>query len=510
MRGTSMITQQRWVGVVVLALLLSGCGSFAIEIGPRAYTDAAIEATVQARVAQTVTAAAPAAPTSAPVADAPTATDAPQATPDTAAPAPTLPPAAPLAPGEPLAMAVSRDGRVSQLTASGWQPVPLGQSTTGCQHDDDALAMTRSGPMLHCNNQLFTLKNGTWTEDSERLLGRGIGDAQGRFWVIDTDEIRVIDGIQQVRYLPGDTTGEGRFPRSSIAISAAGTLWLAGYNDSGSGLVSFDGSTWKTYGGDLGLNVNIIDALATTTRNELLAVSESALYRFDGTAFVPLLTNEQILSLLQQQSFSFSANVLREAPDGSIWIGTSNEGALIWNGTTIERVTQQDGLRTGNVVAVAFSSDGTPWLGTTYGLATRQGGRWQVALPSNSAMADSNVALLLVQGQPALPALASTPRTASISGRVVEGQQPLAGTSVELCSEQLFIAFDETPCAGKGYSQLATTDAQGTYRFADVPLGSYVVNVRRADGSWMIDVTGTLNVAVLEEGRESVKDITVN
>jgi hypothetical protein len=87
------------------------------------------------------------------------------------------------------------------------------------------------------------------------------------------------------------------------------------------------------------------------------------------------------------------------------------------------------------------------------------------------------------------------------------------GTQVELCGEAIGILFrGATPCAGQGFSQLATTDDKGSFTFKDVPVGRYSIVVQGIDAEkkWIRFSGASAKIEVKEGAATDVKDIDIS
>jgi hypothetical protein len=152
-----------------------------------------------------------------------------------------------------------------------------------------------------------------------------------------------------------------------------------------------------------------------------------------------------------------------------------------------------------------------------HGIAVRRDGAWQAAVPSTSGLGDGYVWTIATSGTPQLPPAESTPKTASITGRVTISNQPLANKQVELCSEGLsaFGIFEggnqgETPCANQFFHQVAPTDADGVYRFENIPIGNYTLAVQNQEGEWVRLLFGNAEIDALTPGQTFSLDVPLN
>jgi hypothetical protein len=540
----------------LLALVVQGCGALPgfpgarsaeeptataeqAAVAPMVDIQATVAAQVQATVQAQQAAAEPTAlPTSAPVAGAertvapekttePRATTAPRATTepadaeataelDTAA---TAEPAADAASkpeansGPGRLIALSQSGRASMLTENGWSQPQISGTFSGdyCTPEGSEIGFDASGAIwVSCSGSIRTSNDGAaWTEFDERFVGDIVFDPQGRLWSYWASEVEMIDNGEVKTFAPADATGEQGFPSGSMTFASDGTTWIGGFNSDGSKLVSFDGNAWKTYD-NIGLpSDGHPNSLLWTSKGELLAGANGGVYKLTGDSFTELISDQLFAEQLESSFFGEDFTKMAEGPDGTVWMA-SDSGLFSWDGSQVTVHDVVSGLPSNDIRDIAFDTQGNVWVATGYGVATRVGDAWKVALPATSGINDSDIVAIAVQGAPTMPDAAATPKTATITGRVVESNEPLVNSEVELCSERPSNNnrnLGDTPCAGVGYSQVVTTDDQGMYRIENVPLGTYeLASVRRRDGQWVVFIGGS-KILALEEGKEVTHDV---
>ncbi|MGB7720140.1 MAG: response regulator [Bryobacteraceae bacterium] len=117
-----------------------------------------------------------------------------------------------------------------------------------------------------------------------------------------------------------------------------------------------------------GLPNDSIRDIAQTADGYLWFATTDGLARFDGVDFTvfsesntPLLKQSQIISL-------------RAAPDGSLWIGTGNNGLLRYRHGAFEKIEEPE-LAKASIRALLVDSRGVLWIGGDGGVARLQGGR---------------------------------------------------------------------------------------------------------------------------------------
>ena len=101
----------------------------------------------------------------------------------------------------------------------------------------------------------------------------------------------------------------------------------------------------------------------------------------------------------------------------------------------------------------------------------------RATMPSQIASAPTETPIPVATTTPATVVATPQPGTANTAGRVLWNNQPVTGIEVKLCDE--YAAYSSDGCAGTQSS--TKTDEQGSYAFANVPPGQYVVLVHSVD-----------------------------
>ena len=125
-------------------------------------------------------------------------------------------------------------------------------------------------------------------------------------------------------------------------------------------LTQFGHDVWTTSNG---LPHDSVRAIAQTADGYLWFATTAGLARFDGVNFTvfdgsntPLLKRSIVSSLLA-------------APDGSLWIGTADNGLLRYRNGGFERIGGAAGLPVNSIRALLLDSRGRLWIGADGGLA---------------------------------------------------------------------------------------------------------------------------------------------
>ena len=129
---------------------------------------------------------------------------------------------------------------------------------------------------------------------------------------------------------------------------------------------TLDQNVIRTWGVDQGLPQGTVYALAQTPDGYVWAATQEGFARFDGTDFVtydkahiPQIHNNMTLSLLS-------------ARDGSLYAAANGGGVLHVQGRQVRSYEIADGMPSDAATALIESANGTIWIGTQKGLASRQ------------------------------------------------------------------------------------------------------------------------------------------
>lgn len=514
-----MLFKARITAPLLAVLLCAACAAPGVTVTqstalPAATTAATVVTSLpQPTSAPTVAATTP--PTSAPTA-APTSAPTTAPTVAATAPAATAPAAQPsVASGEGTLVALGRDTtKASVLAGNTWSIVEPGfyEGTNDCDYGSVAVAAD-STFWLSCQGNLVSSPDGeTWSR-VDGTSGNVLRAPDGTIWIYSSFEIRHYAGAAPTIYKPEETTKERVFP-SNAAFAPNGTLWLTGDSPDVSNLVSFDGTTWKTYG------TGIMPEGNQESPNLLLISTNGNVYTFaaglvklEGERFTQVLSRDDL-----RAQIGTAAPIIRAAlamPDGSV-LAASDVGIIRLENNKLSLISRDAGLPSRDLFALARDDSGNVWAATSSGIAVQQGDKWQVAVPSTSDIADSRFSALAVRGAPQLPAANTEPKTTTIYGRVSRGSAPLTNAKIQLCSEipsravfgsdpNAFDPATNTPCGNQFYSQLGTTDTQGNYRFEKVPIGMYELSLQ-TDDRWS-SFYSSLNINALQPNTDVQFDL---
>lgn len=303
----------------------------------------------------------------------------------------------------------------------------------------------------------------SWTEHQSTEFGQGrfvdlvndvAVDPQGRAWVATTSSVAMFDGVAWTSWEEGRGIPEFPYGTSIAAIDAApdGRIWVSHSN----GVLVYDGSTW----------VNT------------------------------------------DPGISQPGNVTA-APDGRIFVASHSDGLAVNEDGRWSVITRsQGGLTTDRVRDAAVDRRGRLWVGTTWGFSVYDGATWTGYTMATGGLAGNLVEAIAVAGDgPELPA-PGAPRLGSLQGTILAAGEPLAGTTVLLCSESpAMLFFGEHPCSAYPFSTATQTDASGVYRFEAVPVGDYEIAWKDSTGVWRAFLIGGVEPQVREGVTTSVPPV---
>jgi hypothetical protein len=424
-------------------------------------------------------------------------------------------------------VAVGARGNVSTLQGNAWVEQP-GKFSSDICNDGLVLIPSPERMIAKCNSNLLISQDGgtTWSDITSvyrDARGTPVFAPNGDLWVISSRDIQVMGGDGKVTtLLSANTTNEQSFPFTATTFDSNGTLWIGGGVDTSSGLVSYDGTTWKKYAdplftsprpGEIEITARAsVMKLFAARQHGLLAISLNRLFKLEGEKFVEYVGRDEMGRLVDPKvPRSADVRSVAEAPNGDLWLATS-QGLFRRDGSgNLSLLDTRNGLPSRNIYDVQLDEQGRVWVATGYGIAVQNGDSWQVALPSTSGLADSEIRAIRVTGAPTLPEALATPKTTTIVGRATEGGTPMANTEIQLCSDSPDSSprnTGNTPCEQQHFSQIATTDAQGNFRFENVPIGAYQYTLKPDGKGWAFILFGSAIVA-LEPGKEVTYDINL-
>jgi ligand-binding sensor domain-containing protein len=349
------------------------------------------------------------------------------------------------------------------------------------------------------------------------LLGDDVRDLaigpDGRVWVVQLQGLSVTDGATWETYDPANW---GSKVPESVAFGPDGSVWLVHHG----GVSRFDGSTWTTWPlADIGVDGEreYPQSIAVAPDGTAWFAATSSLASFDGTAWTAYTLGDGLAKEYYFEDIAAGSGGVWAAHSGGVlgWNGkawltnggdeltyaqtlTFDGEGDVWAGTWMRGASEFDdvgwrsydretsGLSSDNVTSLAVDDQGRVWAGTSYGLDVLANGAWTSYRMHDSGLPDDAVTAVAVSGSGPLLPMTAEKAPGSLSGVVLEGSAPLAGATVELCSETTTWASEgSTPCAGLPFSMQATTGPDGRFSFEGVPVGRYDVIINTSTGDWV-------------------------
>lgn len=179
-------------------------------------------------------------------------------------------------------------------------------------------------------------------------------DGEGRLWMVGTGgAVRwEADLSRYVKYTQDDGLWETQL--NAVAVAPDGAVWFG----SQLGLTRFDGETWQTFGGEVGLGhadsgVYVVYDIVTGPDGALWCGTAGGVSRFDGQTWTHYTEADGLPSRW--------SNALAFAPDGALWVATGG-GVARFDGQTWRAYTVADGLAYDITHNVAIDAQGVVWV----------------------------------------------------------------------------------------------------------------------------------------------------
>ncbi|MEO5625994.1 MAG: two-component regulator propeller domain-containing protein [Dokdonella sp.] len=287
---------------------------------------------------------------------------------------------------------VSRDGTLWIGTYKGlavyaddrFTSVPLADTAAHQVIDVYALAELDGGAIVAATSEGVLrvdggrlVDNGDGIKPALSLLPRGDG-----LWIGSSGTVvRVAGGKSTAMPLP--STQEA--PAVTRLVEAHGRIWAG----TSQGLFVREGDAWKRYDADPLLGTSWISALYEDHDHNLWAGTNSKLVRLreDGSLESitggPSLTYKSLLSAYEDR-------------EHNLWLGTQADGLTrLWNGWTL-RYSVGQGLNEAVVWSLSRAPDGSVWVGTSDGVSVLENGRFR-AVVAGSALPHPHAYNLLAE-----------------------------------------------------------------------------------------------------------------
>jgi signal transduction histidine kinase/CheY-like chemotaxis protein len=177
-----------------------------------------------------------------------------------------------------------------------------------------------------------------------------------------------------------DVSADANLPqRPKLLSTRDGRLYLGSRTN---GLMRFDGKKFEAFDDANSLSGGYVWDLLQASDGLLWLTTSNAIVRFDGSRFLPSLTNLHL-------PFIGGGASLAQARDGAIWVSTQRGGAGRYVGTELTHwFTQTNGLNTNiynDIFTVHGDSHGDVWLGGLL-FASRYDGRTWTHFTTENAL----------------------------------------------------------------------------------------------------------------------------
>ena len=288
-------------------------------------------------------------------------------------------------------------------------------------------------------------------------------------------------------------TGDNVSLVKDVAVSPEGKVYVVTSNS----VALYDGKAWTVYEKGKGFADNyFLEKIALDAKGNPFVAEDNGILTFDGKAWTEIKSDK--LSLAQSVAVDSK---------GVVWVGTYSNGVSSFDGkswTTYDRTNSK--LSSNHVRVLAVDGQDRLWAGTEYGLDIFDGKDFTVYRMDNSDVLDNEIDALAVNGKgPAVPKVTSK-KPGSLSGTIVNGKNPIANSTIEVCVEFIGSSFSgDSPCGDNPFTKQAKTDKDGKFTLTELPVGRYGLVVLGADGKWqrMTDSSSINSKIEVTEGRDT-------
>ncbi len=223
-------------------------------------------------------------------------------------------------------------------------------------------------------------------------------DRRGNLWFATEGGVSRFDGEAYRHFDSSD--GLASDVVYSILQDRQGDIWFG----TTQGLSRFDGTAFHTHRTD-GLAGGLVRSLLEDRRGDVWIGTDRGVSRFDGDRLRPLeaLGETVVYALLEDRqgrlwigtsrgAVRYDGAILERVPEiddavgdfavkslledraGNVWLGTDGAGALIYDGASVETLTERGGLASNSVWSILEDREGNVWLGTYRGGISKYGG----------------------------------------------------------------------------------------------------------------------------------------
>lgn len=260
-----------------------------------------------------------------------------------------------------------------------------------------------------------------------------------------------------------------------LVFDLEGNLWAVVDRPNTDGSVAkYDGADWTLFGesSDLELKTSLI-GIDVDLQGKVWVVYEDGLIEFEGEEW----TLHEVLEDVELKDIFIDS-------DDRIWLAASTGFGIFdegnWNLYNIEN----EGQTANSADSIATDEQGRVWVSTGWGLTVFDGGEWLTYHMHTSDISANRIISMGVRaGGPPLPDLMEK-EGGAITGRLLKGGQPVAGTTVQFCVQSVGMFYSgATPCSKQPFVVSSESDENGNFT-VEVPPGHYYLVFQSEDGSW--------------------------
>lgn len=264
----------------------------------------------------------------------------------------------------------------------------------------------------------------------------------------------------------------------------------------------YDGKDWAVYDKDNGLKqtYSFTGSLVFDSKGTTYIGLSNGLLKYDGKAFTAVT-----------QTKAYAKSLAIDSKD-VIWLGTLTDGVYSFDGkkwTPFGR--KEKALSSNRVNDIDVDEQDRVWVATGWGVNVFDGKKWTVFQAANSDLVENSATSIIALGKgPKLPELVEK-KPGKVIGKIIQGRDPLAKTTIELCSEGAPVALftGKTPCGDYPDARSAKTDDNGEFEIDDVPIGRYGFVVQGADKKWFTFFGSGASIVIKEGETFDLETITL-
>jgi hypothetical protein len=370
---------------------------------------------------------------------------------------------------------------------------------------------------------VFMLDGGSITPiekaPSKLLLQLDMGP-DGKPWLLGDEDVMRIEG--DTATVVAKTSFKQTGSVEAFAVDGDGHVWTVGFK----GVAHWDGKAWTLEDKSaLGSEVTLLKGIAVDKANKVWVVSSHRLHVKDGDTwkevdlgtigkerqpyFAALVLHPKtgavhaVASTFVVEAVALDA--VRELPVhgegtssyGVLAFAANGVGALVTDPEHVARfvdgaITRYDlgedfvGTR---VHHVEVDGQGRVWVTTDAGIAVLGPAAERVEWKTGSIpeLAGKIEGLLVVGAGPQLPEVGEVQK-GTLQGKILIDNAPLAESDIEMCPEPATF-IEKSPCEASPVKFSGKTGPDGSFRFADAPLGAYGIAVR-IGAKWKTTLAG--------------------